>query len=453
MSQSRRRDRFAQSAAGASGRLGGPLILLLVWMGYEFGRPDARLIFKVPLLISLVSFGLWIQRKDKQLGKTGPYWFALLASMLIMIPFALNNFAAYNFTRTQMIAVLTIYLPLQSLLRSVKDVRAWVYAFIAISTYVGIWATMTGGYARGGQDENYAAAIMCMALPFSYFAFTYDTRKIRRLLYMASIVIFVAAMALANNASRGGFLALCCVGAYIIVRSPRKHIALGLLGLASVALLLIAGPSFWAEIQTTSDFETGTGDLRLRAWKGGMRMFLAYPIFGVGPGNFGWQLGNFETAAEVATLGRSMGGAMVAHSMWVEGLSEVGLIGMGSMLALCWFAWTNLEKVQKQAGRLSKIHPGVHDFVELRGMAFALQGSMLAVGVNGLFLSLFYYPHMWLLIVVANALPYVLADLMRRHPQGQVLGGRQPRNVPRPGSRPATRPASQPHRHGPVRRR
>lgn len=417
-------------------------------MGYEFGRPDARLIFKVPLLISIISFGLWIQRDEKQLGNTGRFWFTMLAGMLIMIPFAVNNFAAYDYTRAQMISVLTIYLPLQSLLRNVKDVRAWVYTFLAVSTYVGIWATMTGGYARGGQDENYAAAIMCMALPFSYFAFTYDHRKTPRILYMASIMIFVAAMALANNASRGGFLALCCVGAYIILRSPRKHIALGLLGLASVALLVVAGPSFWAEIQTTSDFETGTGDLRLRAWQGGFRMFLAYPVFGVGAGNFSWQLGNFETAAQVASLGRSMGGAMVAHSMWVEGLSEVGLVGMFCTFALCWHAWTNLEKVQKQAGSLSRMHPHVHEFVELRGIAFAVQASMLGVGVNGLFLSLFYYPHMWLLIVVANALPYALADLLRRHPSGQVLGGRQPRGRPRPGSR----PTAQPQRRGQVRR-
>lgn len=425
-----------------------PLILLLVWMGYEFGRPDPRLIFKVPLLISLISFGLWIQRPEKQFGKTGHLWFVMLGGMLIMVPFAINNFAAYDFTRSQMIAVLTIYLPLQSLLRTVKDVRAWVYTFLVVITYVGIWATMTGGYARGGQDENYAAALMCMALPFSYFAFTYDQRKTPRILYMSSIVIFVAAMALANNASRGGFLALCSVGAYIIVRSPRKHIALGLLGVASVALLVVAGPSFWAEIQTTSDFETGTGDLRLRAWQGGVRMFLAYPIFGVGPGNFSWQLGNFETAAQVASLGRSMGGAMVAHSMWVEGLSEVGLVGMGCTLALCWHAWKSLERVQNQARNLSRIHPRVHEFVELRGIAFAVQGSMVGVAVNGLFLSLFYYPHMWLLIVVANALPYVLADLMRRHSSGPVPGVQNPRMIPRPG----THHVPQTRRHGHARR-
>ena len=139
---------------------------------------------------------------------------------------------------------------------------------------------------------------------------------------------------------------------------------------------------------------------------------------------------------------------MVAHSMWVEGLSEVGLVGMSCTIALCWHAWTNLEKVQQQALSLSRRHPHAHEFVELRGIAFAVQGSMLAVGVNGLFRSLFYYPHMWLLSVVANAMPYVLADLARRHSSGALHVGQQPPGRTRPGSRPAAKP----HRHGRVRR-
>jgi O-antigen ligase len=450
MPPSQRRHSIGPGAPSANGRLGTPLVLLLVWMFYEFGRPSDHLIFKVPLLISIVSVGLWLFRDEKQLGKTGTWWFGLLLGMVIMIPLAINNYAAYQSTRTLAILVLTICLPLQSVLKRVTDVRAWVYSFLAVATYVGVWATMTGGYGRGGQDENYAAALMGMALPLSYFSLTTEKRRTVRILFGASIVVFIAAVALADNASRGGFLALCAVGFYIIVRSPRKKVAIGALAVAAVTLLIVAGPAFWAEIRTTDDFETGTGDLRLRAWRGGFRMFLAYPIFGVGPGNFTWQLGNFEAAADVASLGRSMGGAMVAHSMWVEGLADVGLWGMTCMLALLWSAWTGLEKVQRGADLMSKEHPLVREFVELRGMAFAVQGAILATAVNGLFLSLFYYSHMWLLIVVGNAMPYVFDNLQRQHSSGTLVHRPAQRSGRKRIVSRATRP---PHATGHRRRR
>lgn len=409
--------------------LGVPLILLLVWLAYEFGRPPAQLIFKVPLLISIVSVGLWLRRSDKQLGATGNWWFAMLAGMLIMVPLSLNNFSAYGLTRGMFILFLSICLPLQSLVKNLGHARAWAYTFLAVATYVGIWATMNAGYARGGQDENYAAALMGMALPFAYFSLASSKRAVVKLVFGSMIVIFIAAMALAGNASRGGFLALCCLGAYIVIRSPRKNVAIGALGLAAVALLVVAGPSFWAEIQTTGEFETGTGDLRLRAWKGGVRMFFAYPLLGVGPGNFSWQLGNFESAAEVMSLGRSMAGAMVAHSTWVELMAELGLFGMLCTFMLGKGAWMNLEHVQKRAERLSHGRPDGHAFVELRGLALATQGGLLALSVNGIFLSLLYYPHIWLLIAFANALPFVLADLERRQAPGMGV----PSAAPAPG--------------------
>lgn len=415
--------RLGRDATRANGRPDLPLLILLVWIVFEFGRPPVT--FGLPMMISLASAALWLMRPEKQLGPSKHWWFVLLVGMTLMVPVAVNNYGAYTGTRFFAILFLTVCLPLQSLLRRLPDVRAWVYTFLIVATYVGIWAAFHGGYGpagRNGHDENYVAAIVTMSVPFAYFLMVIDERKIPRLLFTTSIVFSIAAIALADNASRGGFLALCCVAGYIIFRSPRRLLSVGVLSVAGIALLLIAGDAFWEEIGSSTDFDSGTGDLRIRAWKAGFRMFVSHPILGVGPGNFPWQLGQFETAREVSELGRSLGGSMVAHSMWVELIAELGLVGIIGTLALCWSAWKGLERVQRRADRIAKANPAMKDFFELRSYALAIQGAMVAIAVNGLFLSLLYYSHLWLLIVLGNAMPYVMADLERRHSQRLLVG-------------------------------
>jgi len=396
------------------------LVILLVWMSLELVRPSFT--SRLPMLISLASLALWIPRKEKQLGRTGHWWFVMLAGMGLMIPFAINNYASFYGTQLVATLFLTHCLPVQSLLRESRDVRAWVLVFLGITVYIGAWAATHGGYgpagAAGAQDENYVSALMTMAVPFVYFQLLNEKRFVWRVLLTAALVIFVAAIALADNASRGAFLALCCVGVYIVLRSPRKQFAVGILGVIGIALLVTAGPAFWAEIGTTAEFEEGTGDLRLRAWKGGFRMWLAHPILGVGPGNFTWQLGNYETALEVQELGRSLGGAMVAHSMWVELLADLGLVGVVATFALGWGAWSNLETSSREAARLAKLHPGVPVFAELQSMSYAVQCALLAIAVNGLVLSLLYFAHFWILVAVGNAMPYVVARTAGTHAGG-----------------------------------
>ncbi len=94
-----------------------------------------------------------------------------------------------------------------------------------------------------------------------------------------------------------------------------------------IALALLAGPVFWTEIKTTTDYQTGTGDVRLEIWKTGLRMWEANPLFGVGAGNFRWVIQDYQSAEQFAKFGRSLGGSIIAHSLWVEMLAEVGALG------------------------------------------------------------------------------------------------------------------------------
>ena len=258
----------------------------LVWLVLEFARPPVPL--KAALAISLISFVGWLLRPHKQWGVQSWWFIALLAVIAVGIPLAPNTYSAFSATRTIAVLFFCACLPLQSVLTSVERVRLVIYTFLGISLYVGGWAAFHGGMGpaggSGSQDENYVDALMGMAIPFAYFPLFVEKRRIVKLLLAASLVVFVAAIALGGNPSRGGFIGLCAVALYCLARSHRKLLGVGLFAVLVISLLLLAGPGFWAEIRTTTDTTTGTADLRLEIWKAGLRMWQANPLLGVGEG-------------------------------------------------------------------------------------------------------------------------------------------------------------------------
>jgi O-antigen ligase len=395
-------------------RLGVAFWALLAWLAFDFGRfytPPA-----LPLVLTGVVFIDWVFKKDKQVGPQWVCWLVLLADIGSGVLFATNTYSAYFYTRLMGILFLGICLPLQGLLTSVRHVRWWVNAFILIAFYVGAWAATHGGYGPAGgagQDENYTAALMTMGAALAYFSVFTTKRLWLRLALGFVVCTFLAAMARANDPSRGGFLALVAVGLYCLWRSPKKAMGLGIVGALSVGMLLFAGDRFWKEIDTTTDYQDGTGDMRLEVWKAGMRMWKANPVLGVGAGNLRWRIGDYQSEAQFEKFGRSLGGSIIAHSSNVEMLAETGSVGALAMIILTWSTWRGLGKIRPPRRKPGEppLHP---DLVELGHYADAVRAAIIAVLVAGTFLSLFYYSHLWVLIAVGTGLPYVHRRILQR---------------------------------------
>ncbi len=405
-------------------RLGYAFTLSLVWLLFEFGRPPTPP--GIPLLISAVLFLTWIGKRNKQMGKYAPWWFVLLGVTAIGIPIAANWYATYFATRWMATLFLGVCLPLQSLLTSVKKVRIWVLTFIGVTFYVGAWAALHRGFgpsgSGGAQDENYVACLMGMGVALAYFSLFIEKNRFVKAGLIGCIVVFVAAIAVGENPSRGGFLGLIAVGAYCWWRSPRKILGLSFVAVAAIAMVAFAGPTFWAEIATSTDYESGTGDVRIELWKMGLRMFRANPLLGVGGGNFRWVLGDYQSAEQYVIFHRNLTGTMVPHSLPIELVAELGGLGLLATAALVWFTWAGLGKI-----RLKKLRPGPMvdpELVRLSYYADAIRAGILAVVLNGVFLSLLYFSHLWVFLAVGSALPFVYRRILA---QGQGI------ELPRPG--------------------
>jgi O-antigen ligase len=391
--------------------------LLLVWLWFEFGRPSNPM--GIPLLISAILLGGWVLRREKRWTTQSSWFVALLVVMAIGIPLALNTFSAVWATYGMAVTLLCICVPLPSLVTSLRRIKTWFYTFIAVSLYVGGWAVFHDGFgpsgAGGGQDENYVAAMMGMAVAVSYFCLFAERRRFVKLLLALSMAVFLGAMMAADNPSRGGFLGLCAVFLYGVARSPRKWIGVGVAVLMVVGVLGFAGSGYWDEISSIADVHEGTADIRLEVWTIGLRMWGANPIFGVGPGGFRWAVGEYQSADQLAKYGRGLGGSIIAHSLFVELLAELGSVGAVVLIGILWRTWRDLRRVVRSDSERPK---GLRtaDAMPLRCYADALIAGILACLVNGTFLSLLYFSYLWLFIALSGAVVRVFHSQFDRQP-------------------------------------
>jgi O-antigen ligase len=379
-------------------------LLMLVWIWFEYGRPANPL--NIPLVISVVLLVSWLMKKDKRWSRQSSLLVAFLAVIAVGVPLAANTFSAFWALYGMATILVCIGLPLPSLVTSVRTLRLWIYTFVAVALYVGTWATFNGGYgpsgAAGGQDENYVAAMMGMAVAFAYFSIFAAKTRLAKLVLAGSILVFLAAMAAEQDVSRGGFLGLCAVFLYCLARSPRKWVGVVVIAVILAVVVPFVGSNYWNEISTISDVNEGTADLRLEIWQIGIRMWQANPIFGVGAGNFRWLVGAYESAEQLEKYGRDLGGSIIAHSLFVELLAELGIAGALVLLLLLVRTFKDLRQVVRSSGPLAGGTSG--DALELRCYADAVTGAVIACLVNGAFLSLLYYSYLWLFVMLASAI-------------------------------------------------
>ncbi len=88
-------------------------------------------------------------------------------------------------------------------------------------------------------------------------------------------------------------------------------------------------------IQSISNISSDNSNLeRINRWASALRMFSARPIYGWGPGTYTFQYAPFQHSAERTWVSTNFGNRGNAHSEYLGPLSESGLFGMLSFLAI-----------------------------------------------------------------------------------------------------------------------
>lgn len=386
--------------------------LVLAYLLFEFGRPQElipglkAIPFGLGLSVLIFLNVLMSGRMDFSRIQT-KLWIPLFVVMAIHVPIAVNNFHALMMLKN-MFLLYCVYLGIVTFVNSLEKMMMLMKMWLGIHGFLALMGIAKGGVGIGSWmvDENDFCMVMNMAVPFGYFLLFSSTGVGQKMKYLGFLGTFIlAAMA---SLSRGGFMGLASVGAYCWYRSPKRLNALVVVVVAVLFMLVFAPEKYWDEMSSaTSDEEisNGTGGERLYTWGIGMEMFLHNPIIGIGQGNFPWTFGDYQ--GDRTFRDRSVAGRQ-AHSAWVTLISELGLVGVviiGAMLLQCYkdlkLVRTGFAPAESRRKHGQTVQAGEDVRVYL---ARAMEGSLIGFIVSGVFISILWYPSLWIMIAFIVAL-------------------------------------------------
>jgi O-antigen ligase len=381
-----------------------------IWL--DLVRPS--FVWHFPKLLSTVLLVSWLLQPDKRMPRQLLLMLCFLGVMVIDVPIAQNSFATVWTSYGMLVLFLGLCLPLVQFVNSLPRFQAIMHSLMGVFVVIGAWASFHRGYgpaaADGGQDENYVTACMVMGLPFFLYSYLAAETYLKKILYLAPIPILLIAVVVAENPSRGGFIGFMCVIGYMVFYSRRRIAALISIGVLAVVVGVMAGATYWQEIGTITNTETGTADHRKDLWRIATYMFMSYPLTGVGPNNFRWRIQEFETSEIVQKYGHSLGGSAFTHSLYFELLAELGIVGVIIFGLIVVQNFRDLSQIKTGVQTMldqessvigmgeplvpHRISPGMLKIVHC--YAHGLTASLIAFLVCSAFISTLYYSYFWL---------------------------------------------------------
>jgi putative inorganic carbon (HCO3(-)) transporter len=212
------------------------------------------------------------------------------------------------------------------------------------------------------------------------------------------VLLGVLVLAIIGTQSRGATLGMGAVFGYMWWRSPRKAAGVIVIILAAFAVLLYAPDVYFERMGTLSaPSEDSSAEGRLHAWRAGTKMALNN-VLGVGAGNFPNNFPKYRSADAPTRW-------MTAHSMYFLILGELGFLGLLLLLKLVFGNFRSNVRLRK---RLLQQDPK-RFAIDARSLDM-FNAGIVGLAVAGAFLSVTYYPHIFVLGGLAIALRRVIAE-------------------------------------------
>jgi len=382
-----------------------PLYGVYAYFLYSTLRPydfiPALIPLRLTMVIQLLTLIAWVialvNGKKKLRWSVMHTLFALLVGVIgVTVMTAVNNFLAFREFQI-MLGYLVMCVIAVDLVDSPRRLKKLVWMLLLIHAYFairGIWTFVTGsfmgvggytsGVVGGGSmsDENDFAMAINMMIPFCLFALTILKGHLR-LISGALLLLFV--MAVVASFSRGGLVGLGAIVLFALLVSKRKLLATGMTLVMLLAMVLFAPSSYWKEAESITDVHESTANARLEYWQAGIRMFIDYPIIGVGADNGQIQMPKFFRGGGGRDPNTQWGRTF--HGTWPQVLAELGLLGVLPYFGMMFLAFRYLFRIRRES--LGEQNP-----TELF-LANSLIGSLIAYIGCATFLSTAYYPQLW----------------------------------------------------------
>lgn len=412
------REKIKRAVRGSSNeRLVGLLTLLSLVV--LFTRPQYTLKFletiKFPFIISLLPsvfalIGLASKKWTPQIKCT----FAIIAQGALLVFFATNTFWAFQGVRGVFQLTLQMLVPISLYFCCGLNLRRLLSVLFLCGGFIGVYALAHGGRGPGDflGDENDACLALVVLLAPALVFLTSKGQGAKKLIILSMSLLMLAGIV--ATLSRGGFVGLLAVIGYVILRSRRKIVMFSVVLVIFLAGLPFVPVQYWSEMRTINAKESTAQD-RLKLWAIARTMFYDPKnlIWGVGMCNFPWRVAEYEPDFNRSEQGRSFAGRAV-HSLYFELLPELGLLGVLLVSGAIYSSMKPTSKLIKELtseGKLlkrvgpkfqnAKAKEAAQDLVKecefASSFIFSSNAAFVGLLVGGAFISVLYYPLIWML--------------------------------------------------------
>lgn len=305
--------------------------------------------------------------------------------------------------------LVVIVLVAYKLLNTRAALNGAIWAFLVGCAYIGYLATELGrnmGTRLEGitlpdsPDVNGVANTLAPAGVFLIYYAWMGSNKVR-LLSIVCAAFIANGLVLFN--SRGAFLgAATGVGLYLLLMLFSRHQQKGQRFLAVLVIAFGIGGAisvtddvFWERMGTLSNLESRqSGSGRITYWLTTFEMMDDHPM---GMGVRGYNaLASFYMSAEERGNDSGRGRYRAVHSLWFQGLSEVGWHGLGIFLILLW----TLFRTSRHAKKHLIAEKDFRGYFHLSAIECALVGYLVTGSFIDQFRSEVLY---WMILFVAVA--------------------------------------------------
>jgi probable O-glycosylation ligase (exosortase A-associated) len=332
-------------------------------------------------------------------------------SIALSVPFAFWREHAVN-TFVDMLKIIGFYIMIVHLIDTRRRLHVFIWSYLILMLYLGVSSMFNYfsghflfaqdidravGLTSAGGGPNELGTSMAVTLPIFLLLARGERTWKGKLAAVAGAGICVTAMVLTG--SRASLLG-CLAGLIYLWWRSRRRVLGAVIGVAMLVAGFILMPAQYKtryETVTQSHLDASS-HYRVLTWLTGLDMVADRPLFGVGAGCFGAARG----MAYSGTMHRSW---IEAHSLYVQVLAELGLVG-----TFCFFTFASqFLKLNRRTARALRDAPERWPWEE--ALVGALFTGFIVLFVSGIFgHSLF--RRTW---YVYAALGLVLARLSRGH--------------------------------------
>ena len=247
-------------------------------------------------------------------------------------------------------------------------------------------------------DGNDFSLSVCSAIPMCIYLLNESKSFIAKLAFIFALLILI--FAIVGTQSRGATVALACILLYLWYMGRQK--ILGILFILAILGVVVsyAPPVYFERMNSITNYQQeGSAQGRIVAWKTALRMAEKYPLTGVGTGHFAVKLGTEFRPPEFGIENLPW---LTAHSVYFLLIGELGIPGIVFLLAMLVSNFFTNMRYSKEARGSPEAKSESYS-----QLFIMLNGSLIAYAVGGAFLSVAYYPHLYVLAGIFTAVHFM----------------------------------------------